>query len=135
MKTVSEVRVRYAETDQMGVAHHSSYVAWLELARVDWLRAAGLDYAEIERGGVFFPVVELQIRYRAPARFDEVLQVTTWLQELGSRRFAMAYEIQKAGGVVASARTVHVPQDAAGRARRLPTELFRTFQEALGGQT
>ena len=73
MKTRSKIRVRYAETDQMGVAHHSAYVPWLEVARVDWLKAVGLDYAEIERGGIFFPVTELRLRYKQPARFDEEL--------------------------------------------------------------
>ena len=135
MKTSSKIRVRYAETDQMGVAHHSAYVPWLEVARVDWLKAVGLDYAEIERGGVFFPVIELRLRYKRPARFDEELIVETALTELASRRFTMSYRLLKEGKVVAEGETVHVTQDASGRARRLPDELREVLQNALTRQT
>ncbi|WP_457636813.1 acyl-CoA thioesterase [Oceanithermus sp.] len=131
MTTESRVRVRYAETDQMSVAHHSSYVAWLELARVDWLRAAGLDYAEIERSGVFFPVTELHLRYKKPARFDDWLTVEAFLAELASRRFTMKYRVLKGKELVAEAETVHVVQDASGRARRLPDDIRAVLENAL----
>ncbi len=131
MRTESKVRVRYAETDQMGVAHHSSYVAWLELARVDWLKAAGLDYAEIEKGGIFFPVVELHLRYKKPVHFDEELTIETSLEELASRRFSMAYRIFQNGKIVAEGTTIHVPQDASGRARRLPDDLQVVLASAM----
>jgi len=131
----TEIRVRYAETDQMGVAHHSAYVPWLELARVDWLKEVGLDYAEIERGGVFFPVVELYLRYRRPAHFDEVLTVAARLDELGSRRFVMSYRVFRENELIAEARTTHVPQDAQGRARRLPDGIYEVLSRAVSNET
>ena len=135
MTSRTEIRVRYAETDQMGVAHHSAYVPWLELARVDWLKEVGLDYAEIERGGVFFPVVELYLRYRRPAHFDEVLTVAARLSELGSRRFVMSYRVFRENELIAEARTTHVPQDAQGRARRLPDGIYEVLSRAVSNET
>ncbi len=87
------LRVRYAETDAQGVAHHSSYVAWFELGRVEWLRAAGASYADLEREGHVMPVVELHVRYLAPARFDDELVVRTALSDLRSRSATFIYEL------------------------------------------
>ncbi len=87
------IRVRYAETDAQGVAHHSSYVAWFEVGRVEWLRAAGASYAELERDGLVLPVVELHIRYLAAARFDDALVVRTALADVRSRSASFVYEL------------------------------------------
>ncbi len=130
MKSETTIRVRYAETDQMGVAHHSAYVAWLELARVDWLSAAGLDYAAIEESGIFFPVVELGLQYKRPARFNDEVRVTCWLAELASRKFVMRYSLHIGEKEIATAFTTHVPQDGEGKARRLPAELMRRLERA-----
>jgi acyl-CoA thioester hydrolase len=89
----THLRVRYAETDAMGVAHHSAYVAWLEMGRVDWLRAVGGSYRELEGEGYALPVVDLRIRYVAPARFDDALVVRTALGDLRSREAQFVYEV------------------------------------------
>jgi len=86
-------RVRYAETDAMGVAHHSAYVPWLEMGRVEWLRAAGLAYRDLETEGYDLPVVELRVRYVAPARFDDALVVRAALEDMRSRSVRFVYEI------------------------------------------
>jgi acyl-CoA thioester hydrolase len=81
-RSVVRMRVRFGETDLMGIVHHGSYVAYLEVARVEWLRRRGVTYADWAARGLHLPVVELALRYRAPARFDDELDVETTLAEL-----------------------------------------------------
>lgn len=82
-KGVVEVRVRYAETDQMGVVYHSNYLNYLELGRVEWLRSLGYSYAELEKKGVLLPVVNAELNYRFPARYDELIRVETEVSSIG----------------------------------------------------
>ena len=86
-------RVRYAETDQMGIAHHSHYIDWFEMGRIDFLRAIGYSYADLEKRGVRLAVVEAHCRYRSPARFDELLTVTTRLNQLKKFKLDFHYVI------------------------------------------
>ncbi len=116
--------MRFAETDQMGVAHHSAYVVWLEAARVEWLRARGLSYREMEAGGVSLAVSGLELHYRASARFDDLLTVETTLTEARSRRFKYVYRILRGDTLLATATTLHTPTDRQGRAVRLPEKWF-----------
>jgi acyl-CoA thioester hydrolase len=117
---VSQVRVRYAETDQMGVAYYANYLVWFEVARTDWLRAAGLSYRELEADGLFLPVVEAQCRYRAPARYDDELAVRATAR-LASPAFD--YQITGPGGAVATGATVHALLDGRGRPLRVPSRI------------
>ena len=79
-------RVRYAETDAMGIAHHSSYVVWMEAGRTEFMRAHGFTYRELEEMGVLLPVLELNVRYMRAAVYDDELRVSTWLDELSRTR-------------------------------------------------
>lgn len=116
------IRVRFAETDKMGVAHHSSYVAWLEVGRVEWLRQRGVLYTDMESSGVSLAVSALSIQYRASALFDDELIVNTQMSEAKSRRVRFSYVLTRRsdGAIVALGETLHVPVDQAGRAMRLP---------------
>jgi acyl-CoA thioester hydrolase len=82
-KGIIEVRVRYAETDQMGVVYHSNYLNYLELGRVEWLRSLGSSYSELEKKGVLLPVVHAELNYRFPARYDELIRVETEISSIG----------------------------------------------------
>lgn len=82
-KGIIEVRVRYAETDQMGIVYHSNYLNYLELGRVEWLRSLGYSYAELEKKGVLLPVVHAELNYRFPARYDELIRVETEVSSIG----------------------------------------------------
>jgi acyl-CoA thioester hydrolase len=122
-----ELRVRFAETDQMRIAHHAAYVVWLEAARVEWLRRHGLRYRDLEDQGVSLAVAAVELRYRTAARFDDRLVVEVRLLELRSRRLRFAYRVERLeddGGRthLASGVTVHVPTTSAGRAARLPAD-------------
>jgi acyl-CoA thioester hydrolase len=115
------VRVRYAETDAMGVAHHGAYVVWLETARVEWMRERGLSYRDLDDSGVAMAVAGLELRYRASARFDDVLHVACRLTALRSRYGRFDYVIRnEEGRTIATAVSEHVPTDRRGRAVRLP---------------
>ena len=133
----SRFPVRYAETDQMGVVHHAAYVPWLEQGRVDWLARLGVNYAELERAGVFFPVTDLRLVYRRALRFGDAVRVETRLVQLASRKLSFAYRVYAAGDDRAAAlgRSVHVAQDAEGRVRRLPPALYESLYSALEADT
>jgi len=94
--SVVPVRVRFGETDLMGIVHHGSYVSYLEVARVEWLRRRGVTYASWTERGLHLPVVELSLKYRAPSRFDDELQVETTLAELGAASVRFDYRLVRA---------------------------------------
>lgn len=122
--SVTEVRVRYAETDQMGRAHHMAYVAWFELGRTEMMRRNGLSYAEMERRGVLLPVVRLEIDYLGAAGYEDLLTVRTSLVEVRSRRVRFEYMVVSDDGrPIAEGVTVLVCVGPDGRPKRLPDEL------------
>jgi acyl-CoA thioester hydrolase len=121
------LRVRYAETDAMGLAHHASYIVWLEQGRTELLRACGTSYRAIEAAGLFVVLTDLQARYVAPARYDDLVTVRAQLDGLRSRGLSFAYELRLAesGAPLLTARTEHVfVARASGRPTRAPTELL-----------
>lgn len=94
--TVSHTfRVRYAETDAMGIAHHGSYVVWMEAGRTEFMRAYGFTYRELEELGVVMPVLEINVRYRRSCKYDDELRITTWVEELTRTRIKLAYRITR----------------------------------------
>jgi acyl-CoA thioester hydrolase len=123
----STVRVRYAETDQMGVAWHGGYLAWFEVGRTDLLRQCGCTYRELEAQGLRLPVVEVRARYLRPALYDDVLEIRTRLTELGKVRVSFAYEVCREGttGPIATGSTSHAALDREGRLCRIPEDLRR----------
>jgi acyl-CoA thioester hydrolase len=95
-QTVSNTfRVRYAETDAMGIAHHSSYVVWMEMGRTEFMRAFGFTYRQLEEVGVLLPVLEINVRYRGSAVYDDELRISTWADELTRTRVKLAYRIER----------------------------------------
>lgn len=121
---LTRIRVRYAETDQMGIVHHTRYVEWLETARVEFLRDAGFVYKELEERGVLTSVISLAVRYRAPARFDEVIEVRTRLVELKRLKLGFAYTIHREdGALLAEAETMLGSVSREGRPLALPPDL------------
>lgn len=123
--SVTEVRVRYAETDQMGRAHHMAYVAWFELARTELMRLNGMSYADMERRGVLLPVVRLEVDYLKGVAYEDVVDVHTTVTEVRSRRVRFAYRVvsREDDLVVAEAMSVLICMDRDGRPRRFPDDV------------
>lgn len=93
-----KIRVRYKDTDQMGIMHHSNYIVMYEMARTEWLRDMGLTYAEIERRGIMSPIIEVSSRYLAPALYDDVLTVSVFLDEMPAARLVIRSEVRNSEG-------------------------------------
>lgn len=120
-----EVRVRYPEVDRMGFAHHSAYAVWLEIGRTELLREAGAPYGRMEDDGLLFPVVEIGLEFRAPARYDEVVTIDTRVTDLTGARVRFDYVVRRAadGALLAEGHTRHGAMSAEGRACRIPDGL------------
>jgi acyl-CoA thioester hydrolase len=129
-----ELRVRYAETDQMRVAHHASYLVWFEAGRTEFIRACGRSYSQLEEDGWLLVVIEAHCRYRHPVRYDDVLTLRTRLRELGPARLSFGYELVRAadGVVLADGWTGHAAVDRGGRVRRMPESLRRLLAPGAG---
>jgi acyl-CoA thioester hydrolase len=126
----SPFRVRYGETDQMGVAYHPNYLAWCEIGRTEFIRSLGISYAEIERQGYFLAVAEATVRYATAARYDDLIQVETWLESARSRALTFGYWIAREDpdpARLATASTTLVAIDGDGRPRRLPGTILDLF--------
>ena len=102
----TQVRVRYKDTDQMGIMHHSNYVVLYEQARTEWLRDMGLTYAEIERRGIMSPIIEVHSRYHYPAFYDEVLTVKVSMEEMPAARLVIASEVYNEAGKLVNTGSV-----------------------------
>lgn len=126
--STTQVRVNYSETDQMGVVYHARYVVWLDIARTEHLRQAGMAYRELEAMGFRLAVGELSIRYRLAARYDDVIRIRCWVREIASRRVTFGYAIEDAsdGRLVATASTAMMSLDHTMAPVRLP-ESVRTL--------
>ncbi|HUI08284.1 MAG TPA: thioesterase family protein [Verrucomicrobiae bacterium] len=122
-------RVRYSETDQMGTFYNSRALEWFECGRTELLRAMGLPYAEMERRGVFLPVVEAHVEYRGRARYDDLLKMTSRPSLVGKVRLRIDVEIVQAegGAPVARGYTVHAFIDPGGKPIRPPAWLAQLF--------
>lgn len=138
----SVVRVRYAETDAMGIVHHSQYVIWFEVGRSNFMRATGFTYADVERAGFFFRIAEIGARYLAPAFYDELIVIRTWLSRLESRAITFSYAVvrpadeagDQAEATLVTGFTRLICTDAQGRVRRLPERIRGLLAPMLRGE-
>lgn len=130
-----ELRVRYAETDQMGRAHHSHYLVWCEAGRTAFMRDRGISYARAENRGILLPVSRAEVEYRGGVGYDEIIRVVTGVEAVRSRSVTFGYRIVRAadGVLVARARTELVCTGRHGRPSRLPAEIRRILEAATGG--
>jgi acyl-CoA thioester hydrolase len=127
--SVSTVRVRYAETDKMGVVYYANYFVWFEVGRADLLRSLGWSYREMEHAGVSLPVIEAHCEYHRSTRYDDELEVRTEGRMLTPVRMEFTYAIVRIGDAVlaATGRTVHATLDRDGRPCRLPDPIRQVF--------
>jgi acyl-CoA thioester hydrolase len=124
------VRVNYSETDQMGVVYHARYLVWLDVARTEHLRLAGMSYRELEEAGLRLAVSELSVRYRQPARYDDRIRIRCWVRDLASRRIDFGYAVERAddGRLLATAFTSLLALDRSMSFTRLPDGVRRAMR-------
>ncbi|WP_366520431.1 thioesterase family protein [Deinococcus sp.] len=124
----TEIRVRYAETDAMAVAHHANYPIWFEVGRSDLMRSLGLPYTEVEAQGFFFMLSKLEVSYRAAARYDELLTLHTSIGAVQSRAVMFEYVLRRGETLIAFGSTHHVNTDKNYRVARIPDEVMRLLR-------
>jgi acyl-CoA thioester hydrolase len=130
----SRLRVRYAETDQMGVVYHANHFIWFEIGRVDLMRQLGFSYRDLERDhGCFIPVVEARCRYKAPARYDDEIIVRTHLRNVRESMIHFGYELTRAndGEVLAEGETTHMILDSRMKPAPMPANYLKAFRDAM----
>jgi acyl-CoA thioester hydrolase len=128
-RSTSRVRVRYAETDKMGVVYYANYLVWFEVGRTDLLRHSGWSYRDMEADGFVLPVVEAHCAYRQSARYDEELDIRTRGLMLSPVRVRFDYQVVRAAdeALLAEGHTVHASLDPHGKPRRLPERVLNMF--------
>ena len=134
MVSKSTFRVRYSETDQMGVAYHTHYLVWCEIARTDFIREFGKSYADLERDGLLLAVAEANVRYAASAKYDDLITVEARLERVQSRLLTFTYEIYREEpaprALLATAMTKLIALTPDAATRQLPPELLQKFRDA-----
>ena len=119
------IRVRYPEVDTMGYLHHSRFLQYFEMGRVELLRSLGVSYADLERDGIYFVVVKAEVRFKAPARYDEELTLTTRVVKQTHVRYDHAYVLKRGDTLLAEGTTTIACVDRAGELRQIPESLQR----------
>lgn len=127
--SVSTLRVRYAETDKMGVVYYANYLVWFEVGRADLLRSLGWTYREMEVAGISLPVIEAHCSYLRPARYDDEIEVRTEGRMLSPVRMEFEYQVVRTedGTIAAEGTTVHAALDTSGKPCRLPARVREAF--------
>ena len=127
--SVTTLRVRYAETDKMGVVYYANYLVWFEVGRTDLLRSLGWTYREMEAAGVSLPVIEAHCEYHRPARYDDDIEIRTEGRMLSPVRMQFDYRVflGRDQALAASGKTVHAALDPAGKPCRLPSKIREVF--------
>jgi len=132
MEGIVEVRVRYSETDQMGVVYHANYLVWCEIGRTDLIRQLGTSYADLEKDGVALAVIDASVRYHFAAKYDDLIRVRTILTDVRSRTVTFNYTIENAttGARLASASTTLASINKEGKLVVLPGEIRSAMEVA-----
>jgi acyl-CoA thioester hydrolase len=131
----TRIRVRYAETDQMGIVYHANHFIWFEVGRVELLRQLGFSYKDMEQQDhCFIAVVDARCRYKSPAIYDDEIIVRTWLKNIRESVIHFGYELLRSGDgtVLAEGETTHIVADAQMRKTALPEKYMKVFREAVG---
>lgn len=127
IESVSEIQVRYSETDMMGIVYHANYLPWLEIGRTNLLKENGLPYKEIEARGLMLPVLAVDVQYKRPARYDDLLTVHTTIAEKPFLRIKINYEVKREGELLCTASTTHAFMNTQGQPVKPPA----FFRQAL----
>lgn len=138
MNTVTRLTVRYAETDKMGIVHHSNYPIWFEAGRTDFIKQAGISYSDLEARGVLLPLYEVTCRFKIPAKYEDEIAVITRLKEISCVRMALAYEVINVhtNALLATGETLHAFTGSSLKpinAQRVIPEVYALLAACQGG--
>ncbi len=130
----TQVRVRYQETDNMGVVYYANYFVWFEVARTEYLRSLGISYKQLEDKGMFLMVASASCEYKSPARFDDVVNMKTWISELKNSSLKFEHKLFVGSRLAATGESVHVFTNGSGKPIRIPDEIRELYKETLATQ-
>jgi acyl-CoA thioester hydrolase len=119
----TQIRVRYQETDNMGVVYYANYFIWLEVARTEYLRSSGVSYRHIEEKGSYMMVADARCQYKAPARYDDVVRIQTWIANMKNSSLDFAHKLYVGERLIATGESVHVFTNKSGKPVRIPKEI------------
>lgn len=131
-ENILEIRVSYADTDQMGMVYYANYLVYFERGRTEWLREAGLTYKALEEQGHYFPVIECSCGYKSPAKYDDVITVKTTMGEIGPASVKFEYEISCGGKLLATGATKHPLVNRQMKPIRVPPDLRKKLEGQNG---
>jgi acyl-CoA thioester hydrolase len=120
----TQIRVRYQETDNMGVVYYANYFIWLEVARTEYLRSAGVSYRHLEEKGMYLMVASASCQYKSPARYDDVVRIQTWIPKIKNSSLDFAHKLYVGDKLIATAESVHVFTNKSGKPVRIPKEII-----------
>ena len=127
--TETKVRVRYQETDNMGVVYYGNYFVWFEVARTEYLRSFGISYRKLEEKGMYLMVASASCQYRSPARYDDEVTVQSWISEMKNSSLKFEYKLSVEDRLIATGESVHVFTNESGRPVRIPEEIRHLRKE------
>jgi acyl-CoA thioester hydrolase len=132
-KPTAQVRVLYADTDQMAVVNNATYLRYFELGRAEWIRGRGVAYKKIEESGYLLPVVEAHLRYREPARYDDILSIEVEIEDVRAASLQFTYQVRRAGdgALLCEGWTRHACLGKDGKLRRFPDHLLAVLRPEL----
>ena len=119
----TDIRVRYQETDNMGVVYYANYLVWFEVARTEYFRSMGLVYRKLEDKGIYLMVASVSCKYKSPAKYDDTVTVETWIEDVKNTSLRFVYELSVGGRVIATGDSVHVFTDKNKKPVRIPAEI------------
>ena len=125
----TEIRVRYQETDNMGVVYYANHFVWFEVARTEYLRAADISYRELEKQGLYMMVASAACQYKAPARYDDIVTIQSWVPVMKNSSLQFAHKLFVGTTLIATGQSVHVFTNKAGKPVRIPDQLRRLNRE------
>lgn len=119
----TEIRVRYQETDAMGVVYYANYLVWFEVARTEYLRSLGVVYADLEAKGYHLMVAAISCNYKSSARYDDIVRIETWIEDMKISSLKFCYKLYVGDRLVSTGDSVHVFTNKSGRPVRMPAEI------------
>jgi acyl-CoA thioester hydrolase len=129
-----QIRISYADTDQMGMVYYANYLVFFERARTEWLRETGLVYKNMEANGLYFPVISAECKYYAPAKYDDIIEISTKLIEISAATLVFFYEIKLQDKVLSSGKTKHTLVNRDFKPVRFPKDIRQLLEKNLEPQ-